>query len=58
MNIPELVRIWLKTLFPDSLSATMDFSSLFLACKHEIEIWIPNKNKKNIQNVTLILSLK
>jgi hypothetical protein len=27
-KVPELVRTWLMTLFPESLSATIDFSML------------------------------
>ena len=35
-NVPELVRTWLMTLFPESLSATIDFSILPLAYTHRI----------------------
>jgi hypothetical protein len=34
-NMPELVHTSLWTLFPDSLSATIDFSSLFSAFKNQ-----------------------
>lgn len=32
-KVPELVRTWLMTLFPESLSATIDFSMLPFAFK-------------------------
>lgn len=45
-NMPELVRTSLSMLFPDSLSATIDFSSLSLAYSFKFQ-----KNTNNIKRV-------